>query len=226
MRDKFEFIHFFPLQGKLGVEGSITKEVFAKVDTGPTRGGQVTGQAFYRHQLGRFIWAIAYNTFGGSWYENNTAGTRETLAYFGAVYANHTFTVLNTAMADEAHSMPPLGKAGATVRAYESAPHHSHSPEAFEQAMVEEILPSIALHTPNRLGHSTDAFAFLKIDIPESGVNDPAHYGLIISRSVHESFQNQDTFPGDIRPALEKMNGVGEIFGLNDYEVIGAEWVT
>lgn len=175
MKDKIEFFHFVPLPGKLGVEDSIIKEVFTKVDTGPTRGGQVSGQALYRHKDGRFIWAITYNTFGGSWYENKTAGARENLASFGAVYANHTFTVLKTAMADEAHSMPPLGKAGAIVRTYELAPHHSHSPEAFEQAMADEILPSIPLHIPNRLGHSTDAFAFLKIDTPESGGDDLAH---------------------------------------------------
>lgn len=68
-------------------EARLRDDVMPAVDTGPTRGGQITGQNAYRGSDGHFRWLVHFETMGGSWPDGKLSAARGELERIGVVYA-------------------------------------------------------------------------------------------------------------------------------------------
>lgn len=221
MLQKIELYHFVPSSKQSDFEGPVIQEVMPLVDMNPTRGGQVLGQALLKHADGRFIWAIAHEEIGGgSWYKSNISRAFEKLALVASIYATSMHSVITRASARDDLSVLPVGNSGSKVRIYEIKPQMSGFSDSFEHDVVEQVLPAVNLHPANRIGHSTDGLMFLKNDDYTITTEGTEAYLWLVSHTVFEQFEDRDNFPEDIRPALEKLRSVGEIYGFNDYQVL------
>jgi hypothetical protein len=221
MQQKIELNQFVPSSKQMAFADTVVNEVMPVVDTNPTRGGQILEQALLHHADGRYLWAIAYEEVGGgSWYESNVSGAREKLTSMATIYAKRTLTVIKCDSAIDEHAVLPVGNSGSTVRVYEITPQMSAFADAFEQSMIEQVLPAVNLHPANRIGHSTDGLMFLKDDDLPRSTEDAGTYLWLVSHTVFEQFKDRDNFPDNVRPALEKLNSIGVINGLNDYQVL------
>ena len=227
MQNKMMSHAFVPLSQASDTEATIRTQIFPLVDTGPTRGGQVTMQALLEHEDGRYLWLIGYETTGGTWHESKIVPAQDKLKSLGVIYATRSLLLLSSLTRETAGKADPggkfpLGQSGATVRIYEITPIHHTQSDTFEQAVIEQVLPAVSLHPPNRIGHSTDSQILVKEERDPALGEDGNRYLWMISHSVYELFEERDTFPADIQDALIRLETVGQICGFGDYQLVFA----
>jgi hypothetical protein len=220
LHKKVNIYTFVPFDKGAAMGDVMRNEVFPLVDTGPTRGGQITAQVLLHHEDGRYQWLVSYETTGGSWHEKRIGPALAKLESRAVVYTMQTTLLLDSQDRDGAnHADLPLGAPFSTIRIYQLGPGAHTRPEAFERAMMEEVMPTVSLHPPNRLGHSTDAQVLLKEEATSSSAGDGDRFLWLISRNVYESFKERDSFPGDVEEALGKLEKLGGIRAFDDYRV-------
>lgn len=221
MQKQINIYHFVSLPKTLAIEQTIVSDVIPLVDTGQTRGGRILSQVLLKHEEGLYLWLINYETTGGNWHEENIAPARAKLETLAVIYATYSLRLLDSQARESIDSVGfdktfPIGQLGAMVRIYQLKPGRDRNQEWFEQEMTTQVLPAVNLHPANRLGHSTDTQMLLKLD----GLVEDGRYQWLISRSLHESFKDRDTIPGDIHDALEKFEALGSIHSFADYRVM------
>jgi hypothetical protein len=221
MEEKIESFHIVPLPEQESLEAAVREEVGPLTDSGPTRAGQILGQKLLKHPTGRFLWLIPFETIGGTWHEDRIEAARARLETMAIIYHRRPLLVLHgDALAPDGgggeRARFPIGGESATLRIYRLRPAQQHNPEGFEQEMVDRVMAAVQLHPANRVGHSTDAQMLLK----EEGLGAGSHYQWWISRVVHPSFADRDTFADDVDGALSALKDLGAILGFEDYEVL------
>lgn len=193
---------------------TFANEIASRIETGPTRGGQVAGQALLGNSSGVLVWVIVSDTVGGgSWLENRIKPGVDALAEVATIFRQSTFQLNHAEVGDDVSALAGIGPQGGLVRIYKLES---------EQADATGLLAAInqvELHPANRIGHSTDAVALLS-QVEGALPEDSHHFKLLISHQVYESFKHKNTFEGDIRTAITEISALAVINSFDEFEIL------